>query len=84
MKHLRIYEKFYNLYDMEPGGYVLVTPTAFENDIATIIEIKTAYIGSLSAWKLACHVKFEHRKDDEITPWIEAFVNAREWIRKLI
>ncbi len=24
----------------------------------------------------------ESRKDDEITPWIEAFVNAREWIRE--
>jgi phosphoribosylformylglycinamidine synthase len=24
----------------------------------------------------------EERKDDQITPWIEAFVNAREWIKK--
>ncbi len=24
----------------------------------------------------------ENRKNDEITPWLEAFVNAREWIKK--
>ncbi|NCA77294.1 MAG: phosphoribosylformylglycinamidine synthase, partial [Alphaproteobacteria bacterium] len=24
-----------------------------------------------------------HRANDEVTPWIEAFVNAREWIRKI-
>jgi phosphoribosylformylglycinamidine synthase len=24
-----------------------------------------------------------NRKSDEITPWVEAFVNAREWIRKV-
>jgi len=24
-----------------------------------------------------------HRTNDEVTPWIEAFVNAREWIRKV-
>ena len=24
----------------------------------------------------------EHRKDDEVTPWIEAFVNARRWIEE--
>jgi phosphoribosylformylglycinamidine synthase len=24
-----------------------------------------------------------NRKDDEISPWIEAFVNAREWIKKI-
>ncbi len=26
----------------------------------------------------------EERKNDEITPWIEAFVNAREWIKNLV
>ena len=24
----------------------------------------------------------EERKNDEISPWVEAFVNAREWIKK--
>ena len=24
----------------------------------------------------------QERKTDEITPWIEAFVNAREWIKE--
>lgn len=25
-----------------------------------------------------------HRKSDEVGPWIEAFVNAREWVRKVV
>jgi len=30
-------------------------------------------------WNWACYP--ENRKNDEISPWIEVFVNAREWIR---
>lgn len=36
---------------------------------------------SLFPWQNA-YYPFEHRKDD-VTPWIEAFVNAREWIRSV-
>ena len=25
---------------------------------------------------------YPDRNEDEITPWVEAFVNAREWIKK--
>jgi phosphoribosylformylglycinamidine synthase len=35
---------------------------------------------SLMNWQ--CGHYPSNRKDDEITPWIEAFVNAREWIKK--
>jgi phosphoribosylformylglycinamidine synthase len=31
-------------------------------------------------WNWACYP--EERKHDEISPWVEAFVNARQWIRK--
>jgi phosphoribosylformylglycinamidine synthase len=24
----------------------------------------------------------DNRKTDQVTPWIEAFVNAREWMKK--
>ena len=24
----------------------------------------------------------EERKDDEVSPWIEAFVNARKWVEE--
>ena len=34
---------------------------------------------SVLPWQWPCYP--EGRKDDEVTPWIEAFVNAREWIR---
>jgi phosphoribosylformylglycinamidine synthase len=37
---------------------------------------------SIFPWNWAYYP--ENRKDDEITPWIEAFVNARTWIEKAI
>lgn len=36
---------------------------------------------SLFPWQNA-YYPFEHRKDD-VTPWMEAFVNAREWIKNV-
>ncbi|MDR1091419.1 MAG: phosphoribosylformylglycinamidine synthase [Prevotella sp.] len=36
---------------------------------------------SLFPWQCGHH-PFEHRKDD-FTPWMEAFVNAREWIKNV-
>jgi phosphoribosylformylglycinamidine synthase len=33
---------------------------------------------SVMPWQWAHYP--EHRKSDEVTPWIEAFVNARNWI----
>ncbi|WP_108821743.1 phosphoribosylformylglycinamidine synthase [Dysgonomonas sp. Marseille-P4361] len=36
---------------------------------------------SLFPWQCA-HYPFENRKDD-FTPWMEAFVNAREWIKNI-
>lgn len=36
---------------------------------------------SLFTWQCAYH-PFEHRRDD-FTPWMEAFVNAREWVKKV-
>ena len=37
---------------------------------------------SLMTWQCGNYPR--ERMDDEITPWIEAFVNAREWIKKLL
>jgi phosphoribosylformylglycinamidine synthase len=25
-----------------------------------------------------------NRKNDEVTPWVQAFVNARKWVEKVI
>ncbi|WP_291124234.1 phosphoribosylformylglycinamidine synthase subunit PurQ, partial [Dysgonomonas sp. UBA7698] len=36
---------------------------------------------SLFPWQCA-YLPFEHRRDD-FTPWIEAFVNAREWVKNV-
>ena len=35
---------------------------------------------SLRPWNWACYP--EDRMDDEVSPWIEAFVNARKWIEQ--
>ncbi len=37
---------------------------------------------SLFPWQCAYYP--ESRKNDEVTPWIEAFVNARKWIEKTV
>jgi phosphoribosylformylglycinamidine synthase len=34
---------------------------------------------AMLSWQWACYP--DGRKKDEITPWVEAFVNAREWIK---
>ena len=36
---------------------------------------------SLFAWNWPYYP--DARKDDEVSPWMEAFVNAREWVKKL-
>jgi len=36
---------------------------------------------SIYPWNWAYYP--EERKDDEISPWIEAFINAREWIQTM-
>ncbi|MBM3434765.1 MAG: hypothetical protein FJY07_00945, partial [Bacteroidetes bacterium] len=37
---------------------------------------------SIFPWHCAYYP--EDRKQDEISPWVEAFVNAREWIKDKI
>jgi phosphoribosylformylglycinamidine synthase len=37
---------------------------------------------SLFPWQCAYH-PFENRRDD-FTPWMEAFVNAREWVKNVM
>jgi phosphoribosylformylglycinamidine synthase len=35
---------------------------------------------ALFPWQCAYYPR--ERKDDEVTPWIEAFANARQWLEK--
>lgn len=37
---------------------------------------------ALRPWNWAYYPSGTPRAEDEVTPWIEAFVNAREWIRE--
>jgi len=45
--------------------------------LAAMIHIERG----LFPWQWA-HYPTDRRKSDQITPWVEAFVNARKWIEK--
>lgn len=69
------------IYSEYPGN-----PNGSDFDIAGVVSKDGRHLAimphlerSLFPWQCAHH-PFEHRKDD-FTPWMEAFVNAREWIK---
>src|ERR1039457_5237985 len=71
-------------YDQYPGN-----PNGSEFDAACISSADGRHLAmmphledSIFPWQWAYYP--EDRKANEVTPWIEAFVNAREWIRKKI
>lgn len=71
------------IYSEYPGN-----PNGSDFDIAGLVSNDGRHLvmmphleRSLFPWQCAHH-PFEHRKDD-FTPWMEAFVNAREWIKKV-
>ncbi len=69
----------YSEYPGNPNGSDFATAGVVSKDgrhLAMMPHLERAIL----PWQNAFY-PFEHRKDD-VTPWIEAFVNAREWIKK--
>lgn len=69
----------YSQYPGNPNGSDFATAAVVSKDgrhLAMMPHLER----SILPWQNA-YYPFEHRKDD-VTPWIEAFVNAREWIKK--
>lgn len=71
------------IYSEYPGN-----PNGSDYDIAGVVSNDGRHLAimphlerSLFPWQCA-HLPFEHRRDD-FTPWIEAFVNAREWVKNV-
>lgn len=71
------------IYSGYPGN-----PNGSDYDIAGLVSNDGRHLvmmphleRSLFPWQCAYH-PFENRRDD-FTPWMEAFVNAREWIKKV-
>ncbi|MBK5721886.1 phosphoribosylformylglycinamidine synthase [Dysgonomonas sp. Marseille-P4677] len=71
------------IYSEYPGN-----PNGSDYDIAGVVSKDGRHLAimphlerALFPWQCA-HYPFENRKDD-FTPWMEAFVNAREWIKRV-
>lgn len=71
------------IYSEYPGN-----PNGSDFDTAGVVSADGRHLAimphlerSLFPWQCGHH-PFEHRKDD-FTPWMEAFVNAREWIKNV-
>lgn len=71
------------IYDEYPGN-----PNGSDYNTAGVVSKDGRHLAimphlerSIFPWQNA-YYPFEHRKDD-ITPWIEAFVNAREWVKNI-
>ncbi|MDH6308477.1 phosphoribosylformylglycinamidine synthase [Dysgonomonas sp. PFB1-18] len=71
------------IYSEYPGN-----PNGSDYDIAGVVSKDGRHLAimphlerSLFTWQCA-YYPFEHRKDD-FTPWMEAFVNAREWVKNI-
>lgn len=69
------------IYSEYPGN-----PNGSDYNVAAVVSDNGRHLAimphlerSIFPWQNA-YYPFEHRKDD-VTPWIEAFVNAREWIK---
>jgi phosphoribosylformylglycinamidine synthase len=71
------------VYSGYPGN-----PNGSDYDIAGLVSDDGRHLAmmphperSLFPWQCACY-PFENRRDD-LTPWMEAFVNAREWVKNI-
>ncbi|MDR0824661.1 MAG: phosphoribosylformylglycinamidine synthase [Prevotella sp.] len=71
------------IYDEYPGN-----PNGSDYNVAGVVSTDGRHLAimphlerSLFPWQCG-HYPFERRKDD-FTPWLEAFVNACEWIKKV-
>ncbi len=70
---------FYKEYPGTPGGSDLSVAALYSKD-GRHLAIMPHIERSLFPWNWAYYPGT--RKNDVISPWIEAFVNAREWLRK--
>ena len=69
----------YNEYPANPNGSAYNAAAIVSEDgrhLAMMPHLERA----IRPWNWAYYP--EDRKDDEVTPWIEAFVNARKWIEQ--
>ena len=69
----------YELYPGNPNGSDWNTAAIYSNDgrhLAMMPHLERAFL----PWQWPYYP--ENRKKDEVTPWIEAFVNARKWVEK--
>ena len=67
----------YDMYPGNPNGSDWDAAAIYSNNgrhLAMMPHLERAFL----PWQWPYYP--ESRKDDEVTPWIEAFVNAREWI----
>ncbi len=69
----------YNAYPGNPNGSDYNTAAIASGD-GRHLAIMPHLERSVYPWNWAYYPSARH--DDEVSPWIEAFVNAREWIRK--
>ncbi len=69
----------YDLYPGNPNGSDWDTAAIYSNDgrhLAMMPHLERSFF----PWQWAHYP--ENRKNDDITPWMEAFVNARKWVEK--
>jgi len=69
----------YDEYPGNPNGSDWATAAVSSNDgrhLAMMPHLERAFL----PWQWPVYP--ENRKDDEMTPWLEAFVNARKWVEK--
>jgi len=80
-KYHRAITYSYDMYPGNPNGSDWNTAAIYSNDgrhLAMMPHLERAFL----PWQWPHYP--ENRKDDEITPWIEAFVNARKWVEKKV
>jgi len=79
-EHYHIPARFsYSAYPGNPNGSMFDAACLASSD-GRHLAIMPHLEDSVLPWQWPYYP--ENRKDDEVTPWIEAFVNAREWIQE--
>ncbi len=64
-------------------------PNGSDDDVAAICSEDGRHLAMMphlerSFFPWQCGFYPDHRKNDKVTPWVEAFVNARRWIEKQV
>ena len=82
-------ESEYNIPVKYSQGTYPANPNGSDYDTAAICSADGRHLAIMPHLERAympwqCGYYPDERRDDEVTPWIEAFVNARRWIEKKI